>query len=354
MPTRSQRSEGASSPSTRRSASRISGRRSWSCWHHTLESTVASYEGVDGVASYWSLGGPEELRTVDGEAAIVVATLLGSEAEQEERALAVIEAVEGDGPVIEVGAGGEAAVFNAIGERLESDLALAEMIAIPLTLLLLVIVFRGVVAALLPVAVGIMSIFGAFFVLWLVAGVTDVSIFSINLVTALGLGLAIDYSLFVVSRFREELAAGYDSDQAVVRTVETAGRTVTFSALTVGVSLAALLVFPLYFLRSFAYAGVGVILVAMAASVITLPAILASLGDRVNRWSVGRRPATITGTASNIWARAGRRVLARPGLVAAATITVLVLVGLPFLSIEFGNPDARCRRGTRHGSPPSA
>ncbi|MEO1061504.1 MAG: MMPL family transporter [Actinomycetota bacterium] len=306
-----------------------------------LEATIASFEGVEGVASYWSLGEPDGLRSEIGDAAIVVATIFGTEDEQEERALEVIEAVEGEGPVFEVSAGGEAAVFNAIGERLESDLALAEMIAIPLTLLLLVIVFRGIVAALLPVAVGIMSIFGAFFVLWLVAGITDVSVFSINLVIALGLGLAIDYSLFVVSRFREELAAGHDSDAAVVRTVETAGRTVTFSALTVGVSLASLLVFPLYFLRSFAYAGIGVILVAMAASVVTLPALLAVLGHRVNSWSVGRRSTTVTGTLDNFWARAGRRVLARPGVVAVSTIAVLVFVGLPFLSVEFGNPDAR-------------
>ncbi|MEM9610458.1 MAG: MMPL family transporter [Actinomycetota bacterium] len=306
-----------------------------------LESTIGSFEGVESVASYWSLGRPDGLRSESGSAAIVVATILGDETEQEERAIEIIEAVEGEGPVLQVSAGGEAAVFAAIGERLESDLVLAEMIAIPLTLLLLVIIFRGIVAALLPLAVGIMAIFGAFFVLWLVAGVTDVSVFSINLVTALGLGLAIDYSLFIVSRFREELASGLDSDAAVRRTVETAGRTVTFSALTVGVSLASLLVFPLYFLRSFAYAGIGVILVAMAASVVTLPAILAVLGHRVNRWSVGRSRRTVTGAAENVWARLGRRVLARPGAVAAVTISILVLVGLPFLSVDFGNPDAR-------------
>lgn len=306
-----------------------------------LESALTSFEGVEGVASYWSLGQPASLRSDDGAAAIVVARVTGTETEQEERTALVIEEVVGTGESIEVTAGGEAAVFEAIGATLEEDLVLAEMIAIPLTLLLLVIIFRGVVAALLPLAVGVTSIFGAFFVLWLVAGLTDVSVFSINLVTALGLGLAIDYSLFIVSRFREELAAGHDPDEAVVRTVETAGRTVTFSALTVGVSLASLLVFPLYFLRSFAYAGVGVILVAMAASVVMLPAILAVLGHGVNRWSVGRRPATVTGAASNIWARLGRRVLARPGMVAAVTIAVLVFAGLPFLSVQFGNPDAR-------------
>src|SRR5690606_12738792 len=146
--------------------------------------------------------------------------------------------------------------------QIEGDLARAEMVAVPITLLLLVLVFGGLVAAGLPLIVGLVSVLGTFFTLWLVTLVTDVSVFSINLVTAMGLGLAIDYSLFIVSRFREELQAGRSVEDAVVRTVETAGRTITVSALTVAVSLSALLVFPLFFLRSFAYAGVGVTLVA--------------------------------------------------------------------------------------------
>ncbi|MDX2378714.1 MAG: MMPL family transporter, partial [Acidimicrobiia bacterium] len=162
--------------------------------------------------------------------------------------------------------------------------------------------------------------------------------FSINLVTAMGLGLAIDYSLFVVSRFREELARGRSVEDAVVRTVETAGRTVAFSALTVAVSLAALLIFPLYFLRSFAYAGVGVILVAMFASVVSLPALLAVLGHRVDRWRVRRERSAVGG---GMWHKVAAGVMRRPLTVAITGVILLLVAGLPFLGVEFGVPDDR-------------
>ena len=148
----------------------------------------------------------------------------------------------------------------------------------PIILVLLVIVFGSVVAALLPLAIGAIAVLGTFAELSVLGSLTDVSVFSINLTTALGLGLAIDYALLMVNRFREELAGGRDTHDAVVRTVETAGRTIMFSALTVAVALAALLVFPLYFLRSFAYAGVGVVIIAMVGAIVVLPALLAVLG----------------------------------------------------------------------------
>ncbi|MEM8747614.1 MAG: MMPL family transporter [Actinomycetota bacterium] len=306
---------------------------------------VSEVDGATDVASYWSLGNSPPLRSIEGDSALVVARIVGDETQQEERTAELIAALdEADFAASTVGVGGELALFESIGVNLENDLRLAEMIAIPITLLLLIVIFRGIVAALLPLTIGITAIFGAFFVLWAIAGVTDVSIFSINLVTALGLGLAIDYSLFIVSRFREELGPDRDQtreaiDRATIRTIETAGRTVAFSAMTVAVSLAALLVFPLYFLRSFAYAGVGVIAVAMAASVITLPALLAVLGPRVNTWSFGRPGATRR--RENVWGRLGARVIRRPGIVAAATVALLLFVGLPFLNVEFGNADAR-------------
>ncbi len=195
-------------------------------------------------------------------------------------------------------------------------------------------------AALLPVGIGAVAVLGAFLVLWLVTSATDVSVFSINLVTALGLGLAIDYSLFVVSRFREELAAGRSVEAAVTRTVETAGRTVAFSGLTVAVSLSALLIFPLFFLRSFAYAGIGVILVAVITSVVSLPALLAVLGHRVDNgrlWK--RRPAKPAG--EGFWYRLAHAVMRRPLIVTVSVVALLLVLGLPFFSVVFASPDHR-------------
>ena len=304
-----------------------------------VEEELGAVEGVADVQSFWSLGQPPSLTSTDGSTALILARTPGDDTQQEEVATEVIEAFTIDGDTIDVGVAGQNAVFNAIGTTIEGDLATAEMIAIPLTLLLLIVVFRGIIAALLPLAVGVGAIFGAFFVLFAITAFTDVSVFSINLVTALGLGLAIDYSLLIVSRFREELADGHDPHAAVVRTVETAGRTVAFSALTVAVSLSALLLFPLYFLRSFAYAGVGVLLVAMVASVVTLPALLAVLGHRVNKWSIGGQAHR--SAESPMWGRVANKVMRRPGVVASGVVALLLLVGLPFLNVQFGTSDER-------------
>jgi RND superfamily putative drug exporter len=309
-----------------------------------LSTDLAAVAGIEDVASYWQLGSPPSsrsgLRSGDGSSALVLARTAGGD----EAANATVERVRdrfaGDRGVLTVELGGPAAIGEALGTNLEKDLTLAELIAIPLTLLLLLLVFRGVVAALLPLVVGGAATFGAFFALWVIAQFTDVSVFSITLVTALGLGLAIDYSLFLVSRFREELAAGHGVDQATIRTVESAGRTIVFSGVTVAVALLALAVFPLYFLRSFAYAGVGMLVVAVLASVITLPALLRLLGPRVDagRLPGRRRPE---GSESRRWAAAAERVLRRPGLVTVAAVALLLAVGLPFLNVQFGNPDAR-------------
>ena len=311
-----------------------------------LTDDLTAIEGTADVTSYWSLGSPPPLRSDDGTEALVLLRVPGDEDDPERADLVstIIHDFDTDagaadrGPIT-VAVGGPERIFEQIGSTIEGDLARAEAIAIPLTLALLIVVFAGVVAALLPLVVGVVAVFGAFMTLFVITMVTDVSVFSINLVTALGLGLAIDYSLFIVSRFREELANGRDVDAAVVRTVETAGRTVAFSAITVAISLSALLIFPLYFLRSFAFAGVGVILVAMYTSVVALPALLAVLGRRVDRWRVlpQRAPAANGG----VWHRLAVGVMRRPATVAVAGIVVLLAVGLPFLRVEFGVPDDR-------------
>ncbi len=307
-----------------------------------LTDEFAAIEGTDDVASYWSLGSPAPLRSIEGDRALILMRFPG--AEEDPARVETIEAIldeyaglERDG--IRVGLAGSEPVFAAIGETIEGDLARAEMIAVPLTLLLLLFVFGGVVAAGLPLLVGAVSVFGAFMVLWTVTQFTNVSIFSINLVTALGLGLAIDYSLFIVSRFREERARGRSVDEAVIRTVETAGRTVAFSAVTVAISLSALLIFPLYFLRSFAYGGIGVLVVAMVISVVALPALLAVLGARVDSLQLFRRREVQVG--EGFWHRLATGVMRRPGVVAIAGVTFLVALGVPFLNVEWGVPDDR-------------
>jgi putative drug exporter of the RND superfamily len=241
--------------------------------------------------------------------------------------------------VASVAVGGFAEVFRQVGETIESDLVRAESIALPVTLVLLVIVFGSIVAASLPLAIGALSVVGTFLVLWLLSQVTEVSIYALNLTTALGLGLAIDYSLFIVSRYREELAAGHEPFAAVTRTVRTAGRTVAFSALTVAASLGALLVFPLAFLRSFAYAGIAVAALAGVYAVVVLPALLAVLGRNVDRGRLWRR--TPRPPEEGFWHRMATRVMRRPIPVATAVIALLLFLGSPVFGLELGLPDDR-------------
>ncbi len=325
-----------------------------------LTQTLARDDDVAEVLSYWSLGRVAPLRSTDGRSAIVVARLAGDEDAVMTASERLQEELGDRFDVLSLGYSGRGPVFSAVSSNIEGDLATAESVAVPITLLLLVIVFGGLVAAGLPLLVGAVSVLGTFFTLWVVAQFTDVSVFSINLVTALGLGLAIDYSLFIVSRFREELAHHPRSDwapdehravrAAVVRTVETAGRTVAVSALTVAVSLSALLVFPLYFLRSFAFAGVGVTLVAAVTSVVALPALLAILGRRVDSLRLLRRraPAAAAGAGGSsaggsggFWRRTAEAVMRRPVVVAVVGVVVLLLLGAPFLGVRFGVPDER-------------
>ncbi|MDQ3896680.1 MAG: MMPL family transporter, partial [Actinomycetota bacterium] len=235
--------------------------------------------------------------------------------------------------------GGGAAANVEVNRTVQSDLQRAELLAFPLLFLLSFWFFRSLVAAALPLLIGGLSIVGALVGLRLGAEITDLSVFAVNLVTAMGLGLAIDYSLFVVSRYREELRHGREPADAIVRSVKTAGRTVVFSAVTVAVSLAAMMVFPLPFLRSFAYAGIAVVALAALGAVVVLPALLAVLGRRVDKWVLWHRPVKPEGTG--FWHRVAVGVMRRPAPVAAAIILVLAVLGAPFLRIAFGLPDDR-------------
>jgi RND superfamily putative drug exporter len=295
---------------------------------------LAGIARVTQVASYWSLGNAPPLRSRDSTEAIVVARVTGSDSQMTDTYKVIKNTVGGSQGPITVRFGGDLAVGSDLGTQIGADLGKAEGISAPLTVILLIIVFGGLVAAGLPLLVALIAVFGTLLALFVISQVTDVSIYSINLTTALGLGLAIDYSLFIVNRFREELRGGLAPNQAVVRTVETAGRTVAFSALTVAASLSALLVFPLYFLRSFAYAGSSVVVIAALGAVISLPALLAVTGTRVNSLRVWRREPKAVG--EGFWHRLAVAVMRRPVIFGGAAILFLVVLGLPFLRVNFG------------------
>ncbi|MDQ4070846.1 MAG: MMPL family transporter, partial [Actinomycetota bacterium] len=286
-----------------------------------------------------TLGSPPPLKSNDGRQALVLATIDGTEDEIMERVEELSPHYTRSDGVVTVAVGGFAEVFRQVSEQIEKDLVRAEVVSLPIVLVLLVLVFGSVVAASLPLGIGAVAVIGTFLVLRALAAVTDVSIYALNLTTAMGMGLAIDYSLFVVSRYREELRAGLEPAAAIGRSVQTAGRTVVFSAVTVAVSLAAMLVFPLTFLRSFAYAGIAVVALAAVGAVVVLPALLAVLGRRIDKWVLWHRPAEREGTG--FWHRVAVAVMRRPLPVAAAVILVLAVLGAPFLRIAFGLPDDR-------------
>ncbi|QES39997.1 hypothetical protein DEJ49_02500 [Streptomyces venezuelae] len=303
---------------------------------------------LENVVSYWDTKSPD-LRSKDGREALVLARVKGHDMEQQENAKGVIDDYAGTyGDTLTVKAGGSAGVSHEMGPQTEKDLVLAETIAVPLILLLLLVVFGTVVSALLPLAIALIAIVGVFAELYVVGSVTDVSIFAINLTTALGLGLGVDYALLMISRFREQLAAGASVEDAVRRTMSTAGRTVAFSAATVAAALAALMVFPQYFLRSFGYSGVGVVVIAALASLFVMPALLNVLGHRVNSgrmpWAKRARtgsPVPGTGAQASVWGRLARTAMRRPALTALPVLAVLLLAASPLLGITFGTADER-------------
>ncbi|WP_086803025.1 MMPL family transporter [Streptomyces caniscabiei] len=314
-----------------------------------LTERLTAEKGVTGVGSYWLTGAPT-LRSEDGTEALIAARLTGDDTAVNKTLDRIAPELRGTHGPVEVKVGGILAVRHEMQTTIQEDLLRAEMIALPVTLVLLVMVFGSAVAALLPLGVGIVAILGTNAILRGLTEVTDVSVFALNLTTAMGLGLAIDYALFIVRRFREELSTGADSLTAVATTLRTAGRTVLFSALTVAVSLAAMMVFPQYFLKSFAYAGIAVVLLAAAAALILLPAALVLLGDRVNALDLRKlfkRRGSKTGDDSPAkeegaaWGRTAALVMRRAPYFAVATTAGLLLLGLPFLGVRFGTADDR-------------
>ena len=302
-----------------------------------LTGELSAEPGVASVASFWNTGAPP-LRSDDGTKSIVGVTL--TDHAPKTLAADLIAKYGGEHDGLSIVVGGDVGVTNEIVSQIGADLVRAEAIAIPLMLALLGLAFGSIVAALLPLAIGGFAIFGTFAELSVLGSATDVSIFAINLTTSLGLGLAIDYALLMVSRYREEYGRRGDVNAAVIRTIQTAGRTVLFSATAVAAALAVLLVFPMYFLRSFAYAGIGVIVIAMLGALVVLPALLTVLGPRVN---AGRLPWSkhLPNTVVPFWGKLARAVMKRPLVTALPVLALLVLLATPVLRMDFGTPDDR-------------
>ena len=327
------------------------------------QSTAARAAGTDIVAqlqaspyvtqviSAWTAPPPAAAALIskDGKTGLIVIGIAGGENGAQQHATALAQQLVHDRNGVTVRAGGEAMIYVQVTHQTEKDLVLMESIAIPLSFVVLVWVFGGLLAAALPVAVGGLAILGSMAVLRAFTLFTDVSIFALNLTVAMGLALAIDYTLLILSRFRDELASGTGREEALIRTMVTAGRTVLFSAVTVALSMAAMVLFPMYFLKSFAYAGIATVVFAMVAAVVVTPAAIVLLGDRLDSWDVrrlgrrllGRPEPTPRPVERTFWYRSTKFAMRRAIPVGLAIVVLLLMLGAPFLGIKWGFPDDR-------------
>ncbi|MGE0218606.1 MMPL family transporter [Mycolicibacterium sp.] len=289
------------------------------------------------------------LVSTDGKTGLIVAGITGGENNAQKYAKELTDGVLGERDGVTVAAGGVAMTYVQINAQTEKDLLLMESIAIPLSFAVLVWVFGGLLAAALPLAVGAFAILGSMAVLRAVSLLTDVSIFALNLSIAMGLALAIDYTLLIISRYRDELADGVDPDRALVRTMVTAGRTVLFSAMTVALSMVAMVLFPMYFLKSFAYAGIAVVGFAALAAIVVTPAAIVLAGERLDALDVrklvrrllGRREPVHRPVQEMFWYRTTKFVMRRAIPIGVAVVALLLLLGAPFLGANWGFPDDR-------------
>ncbi|MET9734463.1 MMPL family transporter [Streptomyces sp. NPDC006458] len=296
---------------------------------------------VTGVAHFWMTKMPSQVSR-DRHSTYVALNLQGdNDNAKEESYKAVIDKLAAPG--VETLRGGPVPTGHQAGEEIGKDLGAAEGLSFPVLFILLVIVFGGLAAAFLPLVVGGLSILGSMAVLRIFAQLTDVSVFAMSLVTVLGLAVAIDYGLLIVSRYREELVRGHSGEEALARTVATAGRTVVVSGITVAVALAGMTFFPFGFLKSMAYGGVASVVLSVFFSLVALPAALAVLGPKVNSLSLHRRSkaAPVKSTEEGGWYRLAQGLMRRPAIVAVGTLAVLLALAVPFLRIEFGANDAR-------------
>ncbi|MFD9740863.1 MMPL family transporter [Umezawaea sp. NPDC059074] len=289
---------------------------------------------VKQVASYWNTQLPT-FATQDKTKALAAITLTAGDSNaQIKQYQQIADQLALDG--VDTQVGGLIPTQKAINDITASDLTKAEAVSLPIVLVLLIIIFGGLVAATLPVLVGGLAIMGSLGVLHAISLGADVNSFAVNVASLLGLGMAIDYGLFMVGRFREELAAGRSVEDAVRRTVTSAGRTVAFSSTILVIALAGLLLFPQGFLKSLSYGGMSAVAIAAVVSLTLLPALLGVLGHRVDKFAMPWRKRAAKGEEGKGWERLGRRVMKRPVLVAVPIIGVLLALGAPFLGVKFG------------------
>jgi len=306
-----------------------------------LEAKMAKESGVSKTLSYWSAGGQETLKSKDGKAGYILVYSQADAFTPESEKLGAYFQEHYDGAVdgFTLYSGGVGVVGHAINQKISKDLALAEAISIPATFILLVFVFGAMVASAMPLVVGVSAILGAFFILYLFTLFTDVSIYALNLTTGMGLGLGIDYALLMVNRFREELHHGKNVEDSIITTLKTAGKTVFYSGLTVFVTLLSLTFFPLPFLKSFGYAGVSVVALAVAGALFGLPPILAMVGSKVDKGVV--RKSAITPKEDGRWAQTARMVMRRPVAIVLLALIVLGVLASPLKNIAFSQGDSR-------------
>ena len=296
------------------------------------------YPEVEKLDSYYSSGKPASLKSTDGTAVYFFINL-DDKINQAQVATAMQDEFGGGFNEASVYLAGMVAVTSELNAMISSDLALAETIALPIMLLLMIFVFGSLIAAGLPLMVGALSIIGSFFFVWVATLFTDTSVFSANLITGMGLGLGIDYALLMVNRFREEREAGSNVSEAVEKMVLSAGRTVLFSGLTVAIVLGSMAIFPQYFLKSMAYAGVAVVVLSLASALFALPAALSLLGDRVNKFTLYK--GAVKHQDEGIWADIARSVMQKP--IRVLLVSVLALGSLVALGngVQFGQVDDR-------------
>jgi trehalose monomycolate/heme transporter len=304
---------------------------------HALAALPASK--VESAATYWSTGSPQFV-SAGGRETYAVLELAGASDSARQGNYDAIKGQLG-APGLRTEVGGLVPTDEAINKEVTSDIGRAEAFSMPVLLIVMLIIFGSLAAASLPLAIGGVAILGSFTALRLLTLATTVSIYSVNITTILGLGLGIDYGLFMVSRFREELHSQDSVQDAVARTVATAGRTVAVSGVTVAMALASLMLFPEDFLRSMGYGGVATVLVDMLAALTVLPALLAVFGRNVNALRIRRtvrRPPAAEGTGT--WYRIARSVMRRPLAYAIPIVVVLLALGSPFLRVAWGGTDA--------------
>ncbi|MDO5051347.1 MAG: MMPL family transporter [Pseudoclavibacter sp.] len=299
-----------------------------------LEAELAERPEILETASYWSRGESPAMRSRDGSQAIVTARLAGTVTEARTALAGISADFSREDELISVQPGGGDEIFRQAAAQARADFLLAEAIVFPLVFLLLLLLFRRLAVAALTLGMGLFSVVTTLALLRAVTYLTDVSTFAANLVLVMGVGLGVDYSLFVISRFREELAAGAEPGPAVRVAVQRAGRTVAFSGLTVAVSLSCLLLFPFPFLQSFAYAGIGTVLTSVFAALVILPAALAKAGRRV-------LPRRGLEPERGWWHATALRMMRRPLLFGLPALALVLLLAAPALGLNVGLPDAR-------------